>query len=84
VQKSSGVAIDWAGGLVGRHRAVTNFSGNAVAVGVWTTTLDRARMAEVPVGKNPFDEQNMVDDHPGNRDRSDTTQRDDHGEPAQA
>jgi aerobic C4-dicarboxylate transport protein len=48
-------------------RAVTNFSGNAVAtvlVGAWTKTLDRTRMHEVLNGRAPFDEQTMVDDHP--------------------
>ena len=47
-------------------RAVTNFSGNAVAtvlVGAWTKTLDSARMNLVLDGKDPFDEQTMVDDH---------------------
>ena len=47
-------------------RAVTNFSGNAVAtvlVGAWTKTLDKARMDEVLDGRNPFDEETMVDDH---------------------
>ena len=50
-------------------RAVTNFSGNAVAtilIGAWTKTLDSAVMSEVLDGTNPFDEQNMVDDHAGN------------------
>lgn len=47
-------------------RAVTNFSGNAVAtvlVGAWTKSLDKARMIEVLDGRAPFDEQTMVDDH---------------------
>ena len=47
-------------------RAVSNFSGNAVAtvlVGAWTKSLDKARMVEVLDGKAPFDEQTMVDDH---------------------
>jgi aerobic C4-dicarboxylate transport protein len=47
-------------------RAVTNFSGNAVAtvlVGAWTKSLDKARMVEVLDGRAPFDEQTMVDDH---------------------
>ncbi len=47
-------------------RAVTNFSGNAVAtilVGAWTKTLDKARMDDVLNGRNPFDEETMVDDH---------------------
>ncbi|ANW62486.1 C4-dicarboxylate transporter DctA [Mycobacterium sp. djl-10] len=48
-------------------RAVTNFSGNAVAtilIGTWTKTLDKARVNDVLDGKAPFDEQTMVDDHP--------------------
>lgn len=47
-------------------RAVTNFSGNAVAtilVGSWTKTLDRDRVDAVLRGDDPFDELTMVDDH---------------------
>ncbi|CCQ17842.1 putative sodium/dicarboxylate symporter [Rhodococcus sp. AW25M09] len=47
-------------------RAVTNFSGNAVAtllVGTWTKTLDAGRVKEVLDGNLPFDEETMVDDH---------------------
>src|SRR5258705_2623725 len=46
-------------------RAVTNFSGNAVAtvlIGGWTKTLDRARMRDVLDGDKPFDECTMVDE----------------------
>ena len=66
-------------------RAVTNFSGNAVAtvlIGAWTKSLDRARMSDVLDGKEPFDEQDMVDDHAGNGDRSVATQVEDHRPPA--
>mgnify|MGYP000570678319 CR=1 FL=1 len=45
-------------------RAVTNFSGNAVAtvlVGAWTKTLDVAVMNATLDGRNPFDEEAMVD-----------------------
>ena len=66
-------------------RALTNFSGNAVAtvvIGGWTKTLDRARMSDVLDGKKPFDEQDMVDDHAGNGDRSVATQVEDHRPPA--
>ena len=48
-------------------RAVTNFSGNAVAtivIGAWTKTIDSAVMSRTLDGKNPFDELTMVDDHP--------------------
>jgi len=64
--------IDGVGLIVGidrfmsEARAVTNFSGNAVAtvlVGAWTKSLDKARMVEVLDGRAPFDEQTMVDDH---------------------
>lgn len=47
-------------------RALTNFSGNAVAtvlVGAWTNSVDHKRMHEVLDGDHPFDEQAMVDDH---------------------
>ncbi|PXX68962.1 Na+/H+-dicarboxylate symporter [Nocardia tenerifensis] len=48
-------------------RALTNFSGNAVAtvlIGVWTKTIDTDRTKEVLDRKLPFDEQTMVDnDH---------------------
>ncbi|MDZ7928839.1 MAG: cation:dicarboxylase symporter family transporter [Rhodococcus sp. (in: high G+C Gram-positive bacteria)] len=47
-------------------RAVTNFSGNAVAtllVGTWTKTLDNERVNTVLDGGLPFDEETMVDDH---------------------
>ncbi len=47
-------------------RAVTNFSGNAVAtllIGTWTNTIDKARVTDVLDGNNPFDEETMVDDH---------------------
>ncbi|MET0701632.1 MAG: cation:dicarboxylase symporter family transporter [Mycobacterium sp.] len=47
-------------------RAVTNFSGNAVAtvlVGSWTKSVDHQKLADVLDGKDPFDEQTMVDDH---------------------
>ena len=47
-------------------RALTNFSGNAVAtvlVGAWTNTWSPERMTEVLNGDKPFDEHTMVDDH---------------------
>jgi aerobic C4-dicarboxylate transport protein len=47
-------------------RAVTNFSGNAVAtvlVGSWTNTIDRDKVNAVLGGEDPFDELTMVDDH---------------------
>jgi aerobic C4-dicarboxylate transport protein len=48
-------------------RALTNFSGNAVAtilIGAWTKTYDHDRLTSVLDGDVPFDEQQMVDDHP--------------------
>ena len=48
-------------------RAVTNFSGNAVAtllVASWTDTLDRAQLDRVLSGEDPFDEATMIDDIP--------------------
>lgn len=47
-------------------RALTNFSGNAVAtllVGTWTKTLDTGQVRDVLDRKLPFDEETMVDDH---------------------
>ena len=46
-------------------RAVTNFSGNAVAtvlVGSWTKTIDIERVGAVLGGQAPFDELTMLDD----------------------
>jgi aerobic C4-dicarboxylate transport protein len=53
-------------------RALTNFSGNAVAtvlIGAWTKTYDHDRLMAVLNGDRPFDEQTMVDDHPLPSDR---------------
>ena len=47
-------------------RAVTNFSGNAVAtmlVGTWTKTVDKDKVDAVLSGNDPFNESTMVDDH---------------------
>src|SRR6478609_2951686 len=47
-------------------RAVTNFSGNAVAtvlVGCWTKTVDKERMEEVLSGREPFNEEDMLDEN---------------------
>jgi aerobic C4-dicarboxylate transport protein len=63
--------VDGVGLIVGidrfmsEARAVTNFSGNAVAtvlVGSWTKTIDRDKVNAVLGGKDPFDELTMVDD----------------------
>ncbi|MGV9679732.1 cation:dicarboxylate symporter family transporter [Nocardia sp. NPDC003482] len=47
-------------------RAITNFSGNAVAtvlIGTWTRTIDAARVRAVLDREVPFDPATMVDDH---------------------
>lgn len=49
-------------------RALTNFSGNAVAtllVGSWTKTVDVERVGAVLRGDDPFDEATMLDDDHG-------------------
>jgi aerobic C4-dicarboxylate transport protein len=46
-------------------RALTNFSGNAVAtvlVATWTHQLDREQMSAALSGQDPFDEATMLDD----------------------
>jgi aerobic C4-dicarboxylate transport protein len=46
-------------------RAVTNFSGNAVAtlsVGTWTSSIDSDRVKNVLDSDIPFDERTMIDD----------------------
>jgi aerobic C4-dicarboxylate transport protein len=47
-------------------RALTNFTGNAVAtvlMGVWTSEIDRDQVGEVLSGRRPFDETTMLADH---------------------
>ena len=49
-------------------RALTNFTGNAVAtllIGKWTHELDMDKAREVLAGRDPFDEINMDDDDHG-------------------
>ncbi|WP_298988756.1 cation:dicarboxylate symporter family transporter [uncultured Pseudokineococcus sp.] len=64
--------VDGVGLIVGidrfmsEARALTNFSGNAVAtvlIGHWTRALDHERIRRVLAGEDPFDERTMVDDH---------------------
>lgn len=46
-------------------RALTNFSGNAVAalvVGAWTKTIDYDKVGRVLSGEDPFDEMTMLDE----------------------
>ena len=55
-------------------RAVTNFSGNAVAtmlVGSWTKTIDKDQVDTVLRGDDPFDELTMVDDGHDSWDKDD-------------
>nr|WP_042187143.1 cation:dicarboxylase symporter family transporter [Kibdelosporangium sp. MJ126-NF4]CEL17840.1 C4-dicarboxylate-transport transmembrane protein DctA [Kibdelosporangium sp. MJ126-NF4]CTQ90936.1 C4-dicarboxylate-transport transmembrane protein DctA [Kibdelosporangium sp. MJ126-NF4] len=47
-------------------RALTNFTGNAVAtvlLGTWTKEFDRDKAKRVLSGEEPFDESTMVDEH---------------------
>jgi aerobic C4-dicarboxylate transport protein len=64
--------VDGVGLIVGidrfmsEARALTNFTGNAVAtvlIGTWTKEIDRARVDEVLEGRLPFDEATMTTDH---------------------
>ncbi len=73
--------VDGVGLIVGidrfmsEARALTNFTGNAVAtvlIGTWTKEIDRARVDEVLEGREPFDEATMSTDH-----RFDTDDTDD-------
>ncbi len=68
--------VDGVGVIVGidrfmsEGRALTNFTGNAVAtllIGTWTRQIDRDRVREVLGGRLPFDESRLdgVDDHGG-------------------
>ncbi|MBP2324616.1 aerobic C4-dicarboxylate transport protein [Kibdelosporangium banguiense] len=47
-------------------RALTNFTGNAVAtvlLGTWTKEFDREKAQRVLSGEDPFDESTLVDEH---------------------
>jgi aerobic C4-dicarboxylate transport protein len=64
--------VDGVGLIVGidrfmsEARALTNFSGNAVAtllLGKWVGEFDRERADRVLDGRDPFDEATMLDDH---------------------
>ncbi len=67
--------VDGVGVIVGidrfmsEARALTNFTGNAVAtllIGTWTKQLDRPQLDAVLAGERPFDESTMsADDHLG-------------------
>jgi aerobic C4-dicarboxylate transport protein len=71
--------VDGVGIIVGidrfmsEARAVTNFTGNAVAtvvIGTWTKEIDRERVGQVLSGGIPFDETAMDDAHGGPADDS--------------
>jgi aerobic C4-dicarboxylate transport protein len=64
--------VDGVGLIVGidrfmsEARALTNFTGNAVAtvlIGTWTKEIDRPRVTDVLAGRIPFDEATMNADH---------------------
>ena len=64
--------VDGVGLIVGidrfmsEARALTNFTGNAVAtvlIGTWTKEIDRGRVDEVLDGRMPFNESTMTTDH---------------------
>ncbi|GAB2482357.1 C4-dicarboxylate transporter DctA [Promicromonospora xylanilytica] len=74
--------VDGVGIIVGidrfmsEARALTNFTGNAVAtvvIGTWTREIDRGRVDEVLAGRLPFDESMVDDAHGGEPDAESTT-----------
>jgi aerobic C4-dicarboxylate transport protein len=49
-------------------RALTNFTGNAVAtvlIGTWVKEIDNQQVGRVLSGEEPFDEQTMIATHHG-------------------
>lgn len=77
--------VDGVGVIVGidrfmsEGRALTNFTGNAVAtllIGTWTKQIDRDRVRLVLSGELPFDESSLdgVDSHGGARTRTESAQ----------
>jgi aerobic C4-dicarboxylate transport protein len=81
--------VDGVGVIVGidrfmsEARALTNFTGNAVAtllVGTWTKQLDRDQLRHVLAGDRPFDEATMsVDDHLSPDERAEVEREAGHG-----
>lgn len=74
LQSHNPALLDGVGIIVGidrfmsEARAVTNFSGNAIAtlvVGTWTHTVDKERVHAVLDGQIPFDYSTMADDPHG-------------------
>ncbi|NQX36873.1 cation:dicarboxylate symporter family transporter [Herbiconiux sp. VKM Ac-2851] len=84
--------VDGVGVIVGidrfmsEARALTNFTGNAVAtllVGTWTKELDREQLTAVLAGERPFDETTMsADDHLGADEQAEVARE--HAAPAAA
>jgi aerobic C4-dicarboxylate transport protein len=78
--------VDGVGVIVGidrfmsEARALTNFTGNAVAtllVGTWTKQLDREQLTAVLDGSRPFDETTMsADDHLGAEEKAEVAAED--------
>jgi aerobic C4-dicarboxylate transport protein len=67
------VAVDR---FMSEARAVTNFSGNAVAtlvIGAWVKEVDRAQVDRVFSGDDPFDDLDMLDEHSPEEHRKDVS-----------
>ncbi len=65
------VAVDR---FMSEARAVTNFSGNAVAtliIANWTKEIDKEQTARVFSGEDPFDDTDMLDEHSAAEHRED-------------
>ena len=55
-------------------RALTNFSGNAVAtlvIGHWVNEIDRDQTDRVFTGEDPFDDTDMLDEHSAEEHKAD-------------
>lgn len=87
--------VDGVGVIVGidrfmsEARAVTNFTGNAVAtllIGTWTKQIDRDRVTEVLAGRVPFDEKEFAlrDEHSAGPTTAELQQIVDSGAPSAA
>ena len=67
------VAVDR---FMSEARALTNFSGNAVATMViahWVKEIDRPQAERVFAGEDPFDDLDMLDEHSAEEHRADVT-----------
>src|SRR6476659_67364 len=67
------VAVDR---FMSEARALTNFSGNAVAtlvIGNWVKEIDRPQANRVFTGEDPFDDTDMLDEHSAEEHRADAT-----------